>query len=552
MSLGFPVAARLPAPALQSALSGAPKPHLHAALSLGYLAVYFLLNFVTESRSLGGSPITLWSPDNALSVMLIMESWTFTPVVWLAQIGSDLWFGHLRTSTAGVICAETTMAAGYLGIGMALRHGFGFDIRAIRSKDLVALMVVAPLGAAITGLIYCGALFAVGDIKPPHFLFSYAGFCIGDAAAMGVIIPATGALLRLLAAKPWRKPGIAYPLCLFNFTLLFLTLVIYMSAATLRQRYLFNLTYLPILLIGIKFGYDAGALVLLFVQICLISALSCFHVSDREFGAYQMMMFILSVSGQALGAAVSEWEAATAQLRRQQAELAKVSERATNGVIAAAMSHEISQPLASIAAYVFSARRLLEAGQGQDKALQDKALAALRKAEGEAGRARAIVERLRDFVAKGAVTLEETDLDALVETILRLTTDAAVARDVRLRRAGPDHGPLWASTDRVGIEQAVANLVVNAIEAAPKGRGEVRVGLERRGDKAVVIVEDNGAGVAAEIAERLFEPFETTKPRGMGLGLPLAKEIAARHRGRLSWAPVAPHGARFELELPLA
>jgi len=547
MSLGFPVAARFPAPAFQSALTGAPKLRVYAALSLAYLAAYLVLNFVTESRSLGGSPITLWSPDNALSVMLIMESWTFTPVVWLAQIGSDFWFGHLRTSTAGVICAETTMAAGYLGIGMALRHGFGFDIRAIRSRDLVALMVVAPLGAAITGLIYCGALFAVGDISPSHFLFSYAGFCIGDAAAMGVLIPATGALLRTLAAKPWRRPNIAYPLCLFIFTLLFLSLVIYMSASTLRQRYLFNLTYLPILLIGIKFGYDAGALVLLFVQICLISALNCFHVADREFGAYQMMMFILSVSGQALGAAVSEWEAATAQLRRQQAELAKVSERATNGVIAAAMSHEISQPLASIAAYVLSARRLLEGGQGQDKALT-----ALRKAEGEAGRARAIVERLRDFVAKGAVTLEETDLDALVETILRLTTDAAVARDVRLQRAGPDHGPLWASTDRVGIEQAVANLVVNAIEAAPKGRGEVRVGLERRGDKAVVIVEDNGAGVAAEIAERLFEPFETTKPRGMGLGLPLAKEIAARHRGRLSWAPVAPHGARFELELPLA
>jgi two-component system sensor kinase FixL len=253
------------------------------------------------------------------------------------------------------------------------------------------------------------------------------------------------------------------------------------------------------------------------------------------------------VSGQALGAAVSEWEAATAQLRGQQAELAKVSERATNGVIAAAMSHEISQPLASIAAYVFSARRLLEGGHGHDKAL-----AALRKAEGEAGRARAIVERLRDFVAKGAVSLEETDLNALVETILRLTSDAAVARGVRLRRAGPDLGPLMASTDRVGVEQAVANLVVNAIEAAPKGQGEVRVGLERRADKAIVIVEDNGPGVAAEIAERLFEPFETTKPRGMGLGLPLAKEIAARHRGRLSWAPVAPHGARFELDLPLA
>jgi two-component system sensor kinase FixL len=76
--------------------------------------------------------------------------------------------------------------------------------------------------------------------------------------------------------------------------------------------------------------------------------------------------------------------------------------------------------------------------------------------------------------------------------------------------------------------------------------------VERRGAIAAVVVEDNGPGVAAEIAERLFEPFETTKPRGMGLGLPLAKEIAARCRGRLNWRPATPHGARFELELPLA
>jgi two-component system sensor kinase FixL len=253
------------------------------------------------------------------------------------------------------------------------------------------------------------------------------------------------------------------------------------------------------------------------------------------------------VSGQALGATVSEWEATTAQLRRQQAELAKVSERATNGALAAAMSHEISQPLASIATYIVGARRLLEAGLGQDKAL-----AALRKAEGEAGRARGIIERLRDFVAKGDLAREAVDLDELVETILRLQADAARERGVQLKRVGAESRPLFASVDPVGVEQALANLVLNAIEAAPAQGGLVTLSLVARTDQAVLTVEDNGPGVAAEIAERLFEPFETTKPRGMGLGLPLAKEIAARHGGRLRWLPIVPAGARFELELPLA
>lgn len=467
--------------------------------------------------------------------------------MWIAQIGVAIALGHAHHSMAAVVCAETTLAAGYLGMAMVLRHGFRLDIRAMRPRDLTAVMAVTPLGAAITGLIYCGALTAVGELPPSAFMSSYAGFWIGDAAAMGIFIPATGALLRVVAAAPWRRPKIGYPLFLFAVTLIFVALIIFVSASSADRRYLFNLTYLPILLIGLKFGYDAGALTLLFVQIILLVAMDFFHIPDRQYGAYQVMMFILSVSGQALGATVSEWEATTAQLRRQQAELAKVSERATNGALAAAMSHEISQPLASIATYIVGARRLLEAGLGQDKAL-----AALRKAEGEAGRARGIIERLRDFVAKGDLAREAVDLDELVETILRLQADAARERGVQLKRVGAESRPLFASVDPVGVEQALANLVLNAIEAAPAQGGLVTLSLVARTDQAVLTVEDNGPGVAAEIAERLFEPFETTKPRGMGLGLPLAKEIATRHGGKLTWRPLPTRGTRFELELPLA
>ena len=328
--------------------------------------------------------------------------------------------------------------------------------------------------------------------------------------------------------------------------MVFAALVVLLSASSVDSRYVFNLLYLPILLIGMKYGFDAGALALMLVQLLLLSALDLFHVSDREFSAYQMMMFILAISGQALGATFTEFEAATTQLRRQQAELAKVSERASNAAMAAAMSHEISQPLASIAAYVFGARRLLETGQGEAKAL-----AALRKAEGEAARARGIVERLRDFVANGVTPMERVELVDLVENILRLQNDVAREREVALGRTA-EAGPLVVRADRIGLEQALANLVLNAVEAAPAKNGEVLVSLTKRDGRAVISVDDNGPGVAEEIAERLFEPFETTKPRGMGLGLPLAKEIAARHGGALSWRPRSPHGTRFELELPLA
>ena len=77
----------------------------YAGLAGAYLVVYFALNVVTDHRSLNGSSITLWSPDDALSVMLIMESWTFAPVLWFAQIAVDLLFGHCRQSLLADVVA---------------------------------------------------------------------------------------------------------------------------------------------------------------------------------------------------------------------------------------------------------------------------------------------------------------------------------------------------------------------------------------------------------------------------------------------------------------
>ena len=519
---------------------------VYAAIAAAYVAAYLALNLATAPRNLNGSSITLWSPDNALSVMLIMESWTFTPVVWAAQIAVDLWLSRSHSSLPAVISAESTLAAGYLGMAMSLRHVFGLNIRDMRPRDLLAVMAVAPPGAALTGLVYCGALVAIGELPSRAFWPDFAGFWIGDAAAMGVVIPAAGAMFRIYASAPWRRARIGYPLLQLAAVFLFITVVVALSASALPRRYLFDLLFLPILMVGLKFGYNAGALTLLYVQLTLVIAMDAYHVPDVQYGAYQIMMFTLAISGLALGATVSEWQEATAKLRTQQAELAKVSERATNGAMGAAMAHEISQPLASVAAYLHGARRLLE------NDVRDRALEALLKAEREAARARVVIERLRDFVATGVMARERVDLEAVVEDVLRWQADAARDGGVRLRRAGPPGRPLHVIADKVGVEQAISNLVRNAIEAvAEAGGGSVAVGLEMRDGRAVVAVEDDGPGVAAEIVGRLFEPFETTKARGMGLGLPLAREVASRQGGRLAWTPLAPHGARFALELPL-
>ena len=198
----------------------------------------------------------------------------------------------------------------------------------------------------------------------------------------------------------------------------------------MQSRYLFNLLYLPILLIGMKFGYDAGALALLLVQLLLLVALdlSSQPIAIRRLSDDDVHPGDVGSGARRDGHRVGGGDRRSCAGSRPNSPRSRSAPR--NGAMAAAMSHEISQPLASIAAYMFGARRLLETGQGEDKAL-----AALRKAEGEAARARGIVERLRDFVAKGAIAREMVDLDELVETILRLQSDAARERGVRVATA---------------------------------------------------------------------------------------------------------------------
>jgi two-component system sensor kinase FixL len=216
--------------------------------------------------------------------------------------------------------------------------------------------------------------------------------------------------------------------------------------------------------------------------------------------------------------------------------------------MAVTFAHEISQPLSSLLTYVHSARRMLDAGQST--AAVSSALA---KAEAEAQKTRRIIERVRDFVASGKLELETTDIGQIARKIASLNLDEARARGVALAVEAPA-APSPVTADRIAIEQALNNLVTNAIDAASQredAEGQVVVGIDRDGEKAILRVDDNGMGIAPEIADHLFQVFETTKPKGMGLGLLLTREIARRHSGRVGWRSLRPQGTSFFIELPI-
>ena len=218
------------------------------------------------------------------------------------------------------------------------------------------------------------------------------------------------------------------------------------------------------------------------------------------------------------------------------------------GAMGMALAHEISQPLSTVATYLHAARRLLQSSVASGPVLD-----ALIKAEDEAQRAREVLERIRDFVSSGNLNLQVIDLSGLAEKIAALCREEATARGVQIETESVSPVPP-VSADRVQIEQVLNNLVANAIDAAAErsdARGRVIIRLSSHSEAVVIQIEDNGPGVAPELAASLFEVYQTTKPRGMGLGLPLSLRIVQRHAGRLWWEPNRPVGARFVVTLPI-
>ena len=223
---------------------------------------------------------------------------------------------------------------------------------------------------------------------------------------------------------------------------------------------------------------------------------------------------------------------------------------AAMGEMAAALAHELNQPLAAIANFSGVVEHQL-AAQEPDLA---QALDVARTIKGQALRAGDIVWRVREFSRKQESVREAIDINALIGDVVRLADIAARSREVIYDyHLAPGLPPL--PVDRVQIEQVLLNLVRNGVEAMEGVAGEKRLLLASRlaegGGAVHLSVSDRGCGLPDRIAMDLFTPFFTTKPEGMGMGLSISRGIVEAHGGRLWAAPNAGGGTTFHFTLPL-
>ena len=514
---------------------------------IAFVAVYILWNMLTEWHEFDGLGITLWSPDNGLSLALLIESVAFAPFVFVGAVLADVFMVDVQHGFGVTAAAEFASTIAYVSLALIPRYRLKFNLKETRLADVMTLVVFVQVGTVFSSLLYCGILYTGDALSASKFPVAMLRFWIGDTLGIITMIPLITSILTYSSKPNW--PLSAYMLSSIS---VFVLGTCFGFAALVgigeKLYYLFNLLFLPIIWLAMREGYKGVALGLVAIQL-ILAVITVFVGYDiKDFAILQSLMLVLSITGLLLGAVTTERREAALLLREQQMELARMTAYAKTGAMGAALAHEIGQLMSTVATYLHAAQRLLQSSVSRAPVAE-----ALIKAEAEARRAGEVLERIRDFVSTGNLHLQLLDLPALAEKIAALCREEATARRVQIEIESVHPVP-QVKADRIQIEQVLNNLLANAIDAAsdrPDARGRVLIRLASRGEVVVIQVEDDGPGVAPELAGGIFEACQTTKPRGMGLGLPLSLRIVQRHAGRLWWEPNNPVGARFVVELPI-
>ena len=260
---------------------------------------------------------------------------------------------------------------------------------------------------------------------------------------------------------------------------------------------------------------------------------------------------IRSVSGRVIGASkivrdITEQKALRARLAEVQNELLHVSRLNDMGQLASAFAHELNQPLSAISAYIGGARRLIETG---DTA---RAVEGCDKAAAQVARAGEVIRRLREFVRKSDGHSAVEDLGQTIEEAVALVlTDARRGGLVTDLSVPPDARSVFI--DKVQIQQVLVNLFRNASEAmATCTRKNLTVTTRRLGERVQIEVADTGEGFTPEVLSRLFQPFTSTKPTGMGVGLSLCRSIVESQGGDITARNADAGGAIITFTVPAA
>ena len=239
----------------------------------------------------------------------------------------------------------------------------------------------------------------------------------------------------------------------------------------------------------------------------------------------------------------------TAELLKTQGELAHLSQVLSMGELTASIAHEINQPLTAVVTHGHACIEWLSASPPN----LEKTRQTVERIIQDGTRAGAVLSRIRALFKKEAPAKDWLDINEVIHELTTFLRDEALRRRIAIRTDLVPGLPK-IKADRVQLQQVVLNLMMNGMDAmaetADRPR-ELLISARAEGAEVVVRVVDSGIGLDAETAEKIFNPFFTTKPHGIGLGLSISRSIVEGHEGRLWASPRGSGGAIFQFTLPV-
>lgn len=517
-------------------------PHI---VALGFVAGYVALDWISFLHPFGPFGITPWNPPTGLSfVLILLFGQRYLPVLFVAPLLADV---LVRSQAAPWMVSLTTSAiigTGYSAAVLALlRPEVRLDVSLSSMRDLTLLMLAAVTGAAVVA-IGCIAIYAAaGLVHWSDFSVAMLRFWVGDLIGIAVTTPFL--LILLTRGRPLQINGETW----LQIAAIAGCLLLVFTLGQNRQLQIFYLLFLPIVWIAVRSGLEGVTAGLVLTQLGLIIAMQVSAPSSADVTAFQALMLVLALTGLAAGVLVTERRRAELQLRLQQDAQARLTRLGSMGELASALAHEINQPLMAAGTYTRLAADAIAAGGSPERAGDAAA-----KAVAQVERASEVVRRLRDLIRLGRSELAPVGITRIIDETLELLRPELELGRIAIERQVPADLPL-VMADILQVEQVLLNLVRNAIEAirdAGMDRGTIIISAVKVTPSSIELrVADTGPGFPLQASDAVSQPFATTKPDGLGVGLSLSRSIIEAHGGRLTLGK-SDRGALVRFTLPIS
>jgi signal transduction histidine kinase len=423
-----------------------------------------------------------------------------------------------------------------------MRPGMRFDPALSSMRDLVLLMMIAVASAAFVASSYVGLTIAAGLLPAAEFVAATLRYWVGDVIGIIVVTP-----FALIALTRRRVLPLSVETAL-QLAAIAGALALVFGYAEERQFQLFYVLFLPIVWMAVRTGSEGVTVGILITQLGLIVGVMLFPEEARDVTAFQALMLVLATTGLVAGELVTERRRTESQLRLHQESLSRLARLGSIGELAAAVAHELNQPLMAAGTYT----RLVDDAICSGATDAGTVAATAKKAVAQVERAAEVVRRLRALVRLDRSSRAPVSVERIVKETLALCQPDLDRIHAGARSVIADDLPS-VMVDLLQIEQALLNLLRNSIEAigaTGQSRGAITIEAAAGADFVEIRVSDTGPGFPPDLADNPFLPFSSTKAEGLGFGLPLCKSIIEAHGGRL-WLDGHARGAAVHFTLPV-